>query len=303
MSLLIQYWLLRAFMSILQGMSLEALRGLARRAGIFGYRVVGLRRTVVLEQLRAAFPGKDEAEIDRIAEQSYISICTTFLELAWAPNLTADFFRRQTRLENPEVVRNALARGRGLLFLMGHFGSWECVPYSMTINENIVGKAIVHPMHNERLDRLIQSYRSQFGWSTIPMSRAGLEGYRYVRNGGMLVVLTDQSAPPDSLFVPFLGRPATVFKGAAVFAQKTGAPMVLGIPLRQDNGSYRIRFEEIPTDRLPSDPERALEVLTWRHVKALERVILDRPGDWFWHHRRWKHTPGPQSRIVADPEE
>jgi lauroyl/myristoyl acyltransferase len=48
--------------------------------------------------------------------------------------------------------------------------------------------------------------------------------------------------------------------------------------------------EQIQTDDLQCNDE-GVEVLTQRHVSALERIIRQHPGQWVWQHRRWKRMP------------
>jgi Kdo2-lipid IVA lauroyltransferase/acyltransferase len=297
---LIQYWLLRLLTGLLQGMPLHVVRRIARALADFLFHVIRARKSVVVAQLSASFPEKDASEINHIAHQAYVNICTTFLELFWSPKLEPWHLLRGFRVENVEVLLNAHARGRGVLLLSGHYGNWEWIPHVLQAKTGLNGAAIARPMQNSYVDRLVNTYRTQFGGVVIPMERAGREGFRLLKNGGILMVLTDQSAPHDALFLPFFGRLTTWFKGTAVFQLKTGASLIMVTSYRQDDGNYLIRLDEIPVDNLPADFDEAVDELTRRHVKALENIIRERPGDWFWHHRRWKHAPTPNSRIVGD---
>lgn len=284
-------------------MPIHTVRAVARGVAELLFHVLRVRRSVVLEQLRMAFPEKNDEEILRIAKESYVNICTTFSELFWAPKLELERMVREVRFVNFEVMREAHARGRGVILLTGHYGNWEWIPHYMLHLSGFNGAAIVRPMQNSHVDQLVQSYRCRFGGAVIPMSVAGREGFRWLKSGQVLMILSDQSAPRDSVFVHFLGRPAATFKGPAVFALKTGSPVIMAYSLRRDDGGYDVHWSEIPTENLPSNTEDAIGELTRRHVKALERQIRERPGLWFWHHRRWKHAPDASSMIVPDPAE
>jgi Kdo2-lipid IVA lauroyltransferase/acyltransferase len=296
----VEHRLLRGLLGLIRSMPLPAVRGIARRLGIFLFRVARVRRSVVIAQLRAAFPTKPPDEIERIALRSYVNICTTFLELFWSPNFALPQYLRECRLMNVEVMLDAVARGRGVILISGHYGNWEWIPHAMQAQTGLTGAAIIRPMNNLLVDAEIQACRTQYGGQVIPMERAGLEGYRLLKRGGILMLLADQNAPRDAVFVSFLGRLATVFRGPALLGLKTGAPFILVSSHRDADGRYEIRYSEIPTDHLPEDPDAAIDELSYRHVKALEAVIREEPGDWFWHHRRWKHVPDATSRVVPD---
>jgi KDO2-lipid IV(A) lauroyltransferase len=115
----------------------------------------------------------------------------------------------------------------------------------------------------------------------------------------MVLMLGDQSASRESLFIDFFGRPAATHRGPALFALKTGAPMVMGLLLRQSDGRYAAEFEEIPHDDLHGASERNVAELTRRHTAVLERYIRLYPDHWLWMHKRWKHTPSPQQAEPA----
>ena len=50
-------------------------------------------------------------------------------------------------------------------------------------------------------------------------------------------------------------------------------------------GSYEITFEVL----FESTKDLPQYLITDTHVKRLEKMIMDKPENWIWTHRRWKY--------------
>ena len=301
MAYLIQYWLFRSFAFLLQSMTLHCVRITARSLGLLAACCFPFRRSVIIEQLQRAFPEKGRREISSIARQSYVNLVTTVCELIWTPCLTRETMDREMRLVNVEAVLRARERGHGIVFVTGHYGNWEWIPHPLTASLGIRILAIVHPLHNVRVDAAVESYRRTHGIRLVDMKHAAREALNALHGGDAMLIVADQSAPRESIFVRFLGRPAATFKGPAMFALKTGAALIAVFSLRRADGGYDLLFREVPAGDLTGASDRNIGELTRRHVKVLESMVRERPGEWLWHHRRWKTAPDEASRIIEDP--
>jgi KDO2-lipid IV(A) lauroyltransferase len=159
---------------------------------------------------------------------------------------------------------------------------------------------IVKTQSNRLIDRKVNEFRSRLGNAMIPMQHAVREALTVLREGGCVALAADQSAARESVWTEFFGRPVPTHQGPAVFTLRTGSMLVAAVAERQADGSYRMRFEEIPSsDLAPDDPSSILE-LTRRHVRWTEEVIRRNPAQWMWMHRRWKHAlPGVETGEAA----
>jgi KDO2-lipid IV(A) lauroyltransferase len=117
------------------------------------------------------------------------------------------------------------------------------------------------------------------------------EVIRTLHQGGIVVLVADQTAPKESVSVEFFGRQVPTFEGPAVFSLKTGAPIVLGCAVRQEDGNYTMHLVHVRSDDLVGSSEDHVRELTQRQVRFTEDVIRQHPGQWMWMHKRWKHVP------------
>jgi len=106
---------------------------------------------------------------------------------------------------------------------------------------------------------------------------------------GLIVFPFDQHAsPPDGIEVDFFGHPAWTFRSLAILALATGAPVVPATAWREPDGRHVLRFEEALAPIDAADTKEAVRLNTRAYNEVLERLILARPEQWYWVHRRWK---------------
>ncbi|HTR98180.1 MAG TPA: lysophospholipid acyltransferase family protein [Bacteroidota bacterium] len=270
--------------------SFRAAGRLGAALGGFVWKWIPYRKDISTANLRLAFPEKTPGEIAAIAEGAYRGYGRALMELLWSGGADREELRAVMTLDNPEVPLGALARGKGLILLSGHFGAWEFIVTSLALRLGHPVTAIAQPQRNRFIDRVITANRNRFGSGTVTMHRAPREVTALLRAGKIVAMLGDQSGPRESIFIEFFGRPAATHRGAAAFSLKCDAPIVMFFFLRAPDGTYRAVFEEVDRSGLDRGGEEAITELTRRHTAVLERYIRAWPDHWLWMHRRWKHT-------------
>ncbi len=266
------------------------------------YPVLRSRRLVTLRNLRNAFPDRSEAERDEIARESFRSVATAFLEFLTFEHMTADDVRRLIRVENTGLLTDVERRQRGAIFLTAHFGNWELAAASVTVYSGRPLHIIVKRQANRLVDRVIDGWRTRFGGRTVSMEHAPREVMRVLGEGALVALAADQAASKESTPIEFFGRMVPTFGGPAVFALRTNTPIILGLPVRQSDGTYVMHLQEVPLAGLPKDDAEAVTELTRRHVRMTEDCIRQHPGQWMWMHKRWKHVPDrPEVQEVGRP--
>ena len=249
------------------------------------------RRRVALDNLTLVY-GNALAPTDRarLARQCFEHLGMTTLEccrLFFGP--TERLFGR-IRSQGTEYIGQALARGRGIFFLTGHFGNWELL--AATHGHAGFGlSVVVRPLDNPYLDALIARARARSGLRAIS-KRDAVQGVRAaLARGECIGILLDQDAGRDGVFVPFLGHLASTSRALAILAIKTRAPVVPAFIHRLPDGGHQLVLDpEIPL-AITGDLDHDIEVNTARFTEAIERHVRAHPEQWFWVHRRWKSRP------------
>lgn len=268
--------------------------------GRLGYPI-GIRRAVVLHNLRIAFPGADAAWIERTARASYEHLGReTMMMLRLATMSRADLIER-TRTVNEDAAAEAVARGRGIVVVAGHLGNWEIGAAMMAARGypvDVIAKRAANPLFYDK----VLTARERLGVGVIDFQRATRQALHALRAGRAVAFAADQHAGRAGLRVPFFGRLASTYRGPALMALRTDAAMFLSIPLRLADGTYEITLEPIPVER-SGDMEADVLRLTTTYTRRLEAAVRSHPEQYVWQHRRWRTPPPTQGEEQeAAPE-
>jgi KDO2-lipid IV(A) lauroyltransferase len=262
-------------------------------AGRLLYHLLPLRRAIVLANLRrvygAALP---EADIVALAQAHYAHLwrlAGEFLKFRW---LTSEKKSALVRVENIDAFIAAFRQRKGVLVLTGHFGNWEVATLAGIANyPEVSGRFhfVRRPIKPAWLDALVTQRFEKGGFGVIG-KRGSLDRILDRLTAGDVIVFPfDQHAgPPDGIEVDFFGHPAWTFKSLAIIAMATGAPVMPATSWREPDGSHVLRFSEPIAPVESDDSSEAIRLNTRAYNAALERLILARPDQWYWVHRRWK---------------
>jgi len=267
----------------------------SRAARLF-YMLMPFRRKVVLDNLQRVYGAvADDAEITRLAQAHYGHLGRLLWEFLRAPFQSQQQRKAMVRVDNLQALLDAHALGKGVLVLTGHFGNFE-VATTAGLSSFPQAKGRFHfvrrPIRPEWLDRLVTRRFRRAGFGVLP-KRGGLDAILERLAAGDLVVFPfDQHAQrKDGVKVELFGHPAGTLRSLAVIALSTGAPVVPASCWREDPTHHVLRFEAALTAVEHADVNEAIRLNTRAFNQALERLIVRRPEQWWWVHRRWKEWP------------
>jgi KDO2-lipid IV(A) lauroyltransferase len=276
---------------------------LALRVGVAGGRLLywldGRHRRLVQEQLRMAFPDWSASKIQLTAQQCYDNFGRSAAEFARLGRADRETILSWVTVEGREHLDRAVAGGRGVLFVTAHLGNWEL----MAVVCNLLGYRlypVARPLDNPWLNRLVDRIRSRHGSVVISKKddSAPRDLIQALRTGECVGILLDQNmAPYDGVFVEFFGRPACTAKGLALIARRTGSPVLPAFIARETDGRHRLIV--LPPVELihTGDVQRDVVTNTARCTAVIEQMVRRYPDQWLWMHRRWKTQPKPPTAL------
>ncbi|MBL8026408.1 MAG: lysophospholipid acyltransferase family protein [Fibrobacteres bacterium] len=190
------------------------------------------------------------------------------------------------QIEGLDYAKEALAKGKGIIFLTAHTGCFEMLsPRFAQIGFplTVMGAKIYDP----RLNSIIIDNRKSFNVGYIERGDDIRALVRLLRNGGCFGVLCDLDTRAESRFVPFFGTPAKTISGPFRLALKTGSAPLPIFAIRNSDGSQTAKVYP------PLIPEGATEEdkihsMMSSYNKILEDLIKRDPSQWIWMHERWK---------------
>lgn len=273
--------------------SLLSIKARTRFGSLFGIVLSKLskkRFRITFDNLNNAFPDKDDVWLNKTALASYKNLGITLIELLTMKYFTDKDFKSYIKYENIELINKLRERGNGLLLISGHYGNWELLAYTAGLFSGNSVLIVVKPQKNQFADDYLNQYRTKGGNEVVKMHKAARPMVNRFRSEGVVAMLADQSATSHKdLFVDFFGRPAATYEAPAQLALKFKVPIIYGFSIRNEDGTYSVKLNELDYSDLDFD-EYGVRELTKRHVKVLEEAIRKRPDLWAWQHKRWKYT-------------
>ncbi len=289
-----QYAALRTLIGTLRMAGWNTATAVGEAVGRLGYSPLGIRRDLVEEALRRCFPEFNEERVRAVARASYGHLGRVTIEATLLSGGPEEVFERFEPCADWPVVEAALAEGKGICMVTGHFGNWELAGSYVGARLTAMGSgldAIVRSQSNPLFERYINRTRERLGMIVVPDAEAVRRTPRSLRAGRAVAFVMDQGVIGlASTFVPFFGRLAKTPRGPAVFALRFHAPVVFAAAIRQPSGKYRLRLERVPVNPT-GDREYDVDMIVHDYTATLERFVRATPEQYFWQHRRWKHAP------------
>ncbi len=289
----LEYAGLRVLMSMTRRLAPARASQVGDVLGALVFHVTGMRKKLVMEHLARVFGMSGDSEKLRAMSRSvYRQLGRTAVEHArLLAGRTADL-RDRLDISGEEHIARARNGGRGVILVTGHFGYWELLGATVAMLGYPI-TVVAKKLHNPAVDGLVHAGRERLGMAVATMDKAPAAVYRALRRNECVGLLADQDAGAGGVFVDFLGIRASTYQGPALFALRTGAPIVPCFIIRSGPERHRVCFET-PIEAITTGDEPAdIARITQAYTDVLARYIIDYPDHWFWVHRRWK-TPAPE---------
>ena len=266
---------------------------IGRGLGWLGGTVFRIRRRVVDENLRRAFPGRSPRWYRSAALRTYRHFGGEIASTLRLERMSPEQQRERCRVEGFELIEGPTSRGQGVVLLAGHFGNWEAAAVSMT-SRGVPVDAVARRQRNPLFDEYVLRTREHLGTGVIYQGEPLRAAMKSLRAGKVLALVADQNFTGDGVFVEFFGSLASTVRGPGVLAIRTGATVVFVDPRREPGrrARYAVRYSRIPVPE-GRNLETGVHELTRAYTEKLEEAIRESPEQYFWFHRRWKTRPPP----------
>jgi KDO2-lipid IV(A) lauroyltransferase len=284
-----EYILFLAFSKFFQFLGLNLSRKFSFLIAALFYYMIPIRKKTVLGNLHNAFPDYDEKKIKNIAFGSYKSFAIALAEILYMPAMSKEDIKKQVDCSNKELIKEKYEENNGVILLSAHFGNWEFMATSVAAQINIPVSVVIKPQRNPYVTNWMNKVRTRWNNEIVPLGISIKQTYQTLKDKKIVAMVADQRGPEESIKVNFFGSNLTVHTGPAALSLKTGAPVLYGISVRQDDYSYKSVMTEISKENLPEYNEDKIKELSQRHMSYLEGYIRKYPEQWLWMHKRWKH--------------
>lgn len=256
--------------------------------GRLAFHILTKRRAVAISNVKRAFSSLAREKAADIAKRSFEKMGVNFVEQLMMPYVPKSEYAARFPVENQHHIDDALKQNKGVIGLIFHYANWEIMGVASTSLSNPV-VVLARPLKRHvRLNRFLNDLRSATGLKIIPNANTAKDVIRYLRENRIVGILADQREKRSKgVFVELFGEKVSTNKGIAMIGMKTGSPVVPMYLVREGFLRYRVIWNP------PIEMERKGEIedLVYRNTRKinafLESIILKKPDEWFWVHRRW----------------
>jgi KDO2-lipid IV(A) lauroyltransferase len=284
--------LVRFFCRILALFPRQWVRSLGRPLGILWFDILRVRRQVVLENLRIAFPQWSEAARIKVGRKSVYSMNENLIEFFVIPSMNEHWLKKNVVFEGEENLVQALKQNRGAYALSLHLGNGDLATSILALSGFKI-HLITKIFKNKFVNDLWFFVRKFHGVQFIEAhgSKTPFEILKAIKNNEVVIFVNDQfMGKPYGIETEFFGKKTGTAFGLSVFYLKTKSPILPIYAFEGDDGKFHLKIEPpLQLDHLITpDKEKTYGLMTQAMTNILERIITEHPESWMWVHRRWK---------------
>ncbi|CAL63065.1 Putative acyltransferase [Herminiimonas arsenicoxydans] len=206
---------------------------------------------------------------------------------------------KTVQIKNWDIVQQAHADKRGIIFLTPHLGCFEISAQAAAAQIPLT--VLYRPPRQAALKPLIEDARARHNLALAPANLSGVRTlFKVLKRSGAIGLLPDQVPQNgEGVWADFFGKPAYTMTLPAKLREMSGATMILAFAERLPRGKgYILHFQSFNmADGLtPEQQVRAINA-------AMEQLIRMCPAQYFWSYNHYKIPAGvapPDEMLAAD---
>ena len=248
--------------------------------------IIRYRVDIVSGNLKNAFPEKSYNEINIIVRKFYKNLCDVTLESIRGYSLSPKQLMKRYQFLNPDEANKYYEEGRDIIIALSHYCNWE---WGTQISGSVFKHKLVSlykPLSNNYTDRYIRKLRMRRNMELLSIYDSKYI-FRSKGNKPLAYFFVSDQNPGNikkAIWIKFLKQDTACLNGPEHYARLFNLPVIYADIQRTERGYYTVEMQEIcskPDETLPGE-------ITERYMRKLEGIIIKKPEDWLWSHRRWK---------------
>ena len=259
------------------------------------YKILRYRIKTVRNNLRSAFPTKEETELLSIEKRFYKHLADYFFETIKGLTISDEELKRRLVFRNPEVVTNYTDSG-------AHIGNWEWFTV-LPLTFNVPIQTFYQEQRNKFAEDITLSVRTRRNITAVESHKGFRFMYKCMKEGitNITLILGDQCPHygAKKYYVDFMGMDTPFLVGPEMIARKINQVLIYPSFSCEKRGYYEVTLHVID-DNVPASEEKAP---TARFAALLEDNLHKQPELWLWSHRRWKYTRAEWPDALEEEEE
>ena len=240
------------------------------------------RKKIARRNLELCFPELSEEQRTALLDENFRTMGMMLIETAlswWASDAS---LQKRVQYQGLEHLEAALAKGKGVILLTGHFTSMELGGRLIMLKKPCY--VMFRELNNQLFNAVMMQARTYHSEGIVlrndprPMVRA-------LKKNKVVWYAPDQDfGRKMSVFAKFFGVPAATVPATARLVKMSGAAVIPFVPRREEDGSYTLSLSAPLTNFPTGDDIADAQVIN----DLLEKEIRQSPAQYLWIHRRFK---------------
>ena len=289
----IEYIIVKSLIKIANVIPKNSLYSFLKIVSLAVFKLEKRRSSLTIKNLKLAFPQKSDKEILQIAKDAYKSVAISIAEILLIIDDKLDINDMVSNKE--EAIRDLKEYQKdaknGTILLSAHYSNWELAALFLSKN-GFKCTTIGRKGNNELIESHITTpFRERYGSKNVHKKNAMLAIIKTLKKNGNVGILIDQKAGGnESVKTLFFGREVDTVNSVAILKLKYNPLIIPIFAVRENDGRYKIQILkpiEYKAKEL-TNKEDKIKQITQKYNDAIESIIREHPGQWFWMHNRWR---------------
>jgi KDO2-lipid IV(A) lauroyltransferase len=244
-------------------------------------------RKIVRENLRAIFPDKTDKEISAIRLRVFHNFAKYLVDFFRFKKLDAAYIRENVKVENMEYIDEGFKQGKGVILVTAHLGNWELGGVTLSMAGYAIS-TVALPHGSKRVTDFFNKQRENKGLKVFLLGNAVKWCIKALRNNKIVALVGDRDFTEGGRLMEFFGKPTLFPDGPAVLSLHTGAVIILGFMLRNEDDTFTMTLEKPLRYALSGDRNKDQDNIIFQCKTIFEKYIRDYPDQWYMFRRFWK---------------
>jgi Kdo2-lipid IVA lauroyltransferase/acyltransferase len=253
------------------------------------------RARVVKTNLRLCFPHLTEIEIDHLALEHWKLFGRSVVERSRV------WLGTRSQILSFVAIRSEIDLGDGKprILVNPHFvgleGGFMAFSALSARNHWPNGVGLYQKMKNPLFNQKMVQWRDRFGGKSIERQSRLRDLLRELKRGNVAIIAPDiDLGPQNSIFAPFFGIQTSTVDSVSRLAKLANAEVnLMTTTLNKDRKGYTCHISK-PLPNFPSDDPKEDTV---RLNQYIEELVRERPAEYYWVHKRFKHRPAGEPSL------
>jgi KDO2-lipid IV(A) lauroyltransferase len=270
-----------------------------RALGAIYYAFDLKHKAVSYSNIKKALGHKSEpSRIRRINRDFYRAFGQNIIEIFFIPKIDKKYIDKHVTVEGIGNIHEAFKRGKGLIFVAVHAGSWELANV-ISANFDFAFSIFVREQKFPHLEGLLNSYRKDRGCRIIERENQTRRLIEVLKSNEAIAITLDQGGK-DGVQVSFFGKNASMASGAVRLALKYGCSLIPIFPARIKGPNIKFFVGQPFSLKQTGDTEKDVRDNLQELIHIFEGFIEKYPHEYLWSYKIWKYSSQKNILILSD---